>query len=246
MTDYVSAKVLDEGRGAQRTDGIRPLGLAGSLLHFWIPAGAMVAAMNLLWPYLVGQGFSRGVSYTIVTILVMTGLIVASLISYVLEGGRLEWRAFAARMRLGSLSGRAWLWTLGSLAVFLGLSLGANQVLVMAYRLLGFTPPDISSGVTNALLLVAILPFNVLGEELWWRGIILPRQELAFGKAAWVTNGLLWATFHAFKWWAVPAMMITCLVVPFIAQRTRSTWPGIVLHFVLNASGAILLFIQRI
>ena len=26
-----------------------------------------------------------------------------------------------------------------------------------------------------------ILLFNIGGEELWWRGYVLPRQELAFG-----------------------------------------------------------------
>ncbi len=25
------------------------------------------------------------------------------------------------------------------------------------------------------------LVFNILGEEFWWRGVVLPRQELAFG-----------------------------------------------------------------
>ena len=28
-------------------------------------------------------------------------------------------------------------------------------------------------------LFLLVLFFNVVGEELWWRGVILPRQELA-------------------------------------------------------------------
>src|SRR5689334_6453137 len=103
MTSSSSAKVLGGAAGTQRKDGIRPLGLAGSLLFFWIPAAALAAAMDLLWPYLMGQGLSRGVAYTVVMVLVMSGLLVASLIAYVLEGGRLEWKAFAVRMRLGSM-----------------------------------------------------------------------------------------------------------------------------------------------
>jgi membrane protease YdiL (CAAX protease family) len=31
---------------------------------------------------------------------------------------------------------------------------------------------------------VLILVCNIGGEELWWRGYVLPRQELAFGRAA--------------------------------------------------------------
>ena len=36
-----------------------------------------------------------------------------------------------------------------------------------------------------------ILVCNIGGEELWWRGYVLPRQELAFGRSAWVIHGTL-------------------------------------------------------
>jgi len=36
---------------------------------------------------------------------------------------------------------------------------------------------------------VVILVCNIGGEELWWRGYVLPRQELAFGRATWVIHG---------------------------------------------------------
>src|SRR5690242_6436799 len=37
---------------------------------------------------------------------------------------------------------------------------------------------------------VLILVWNIGGEELWWRGYVLPRQELAFGTATWVVHGI--------------------------------------------------------
>jgi membrane protease YdiL (CAAX protease family) len=37
-----------------------------------------------------------------------------------------------------------------------------------------------------------------VGEELWWRGYVLPRQELAFGRATWVIHGILWSVIHLF------------------------------------------------
>jgi membrane protease YdiL (CAAX protease family) len=88
-----------------------------------------------------------------------------------------------------------------------------------------------------------ILVFNIGGEELWWRGYVLPRQELAFGRAAWVIHGILWSLFHLFMQptlWDTVRMAITGVALAFVAQRTRSTWPGIVGHsfgnlaFVLN------------
>ena len=46
-----------------------------------------------------------------------------------------------------------------------------------------------------------MLIFNIVGEELWWRGYIFPRQEKQHGRFTWVLHGLLWTLFHAFKWW---------------------------------------------
>jgi membrane protease YdiL (CAAX protease family) len=80
---------------------------------------------------------------------------------------------------------------------------------------------------------VLILVCNIGGEELWWRGYVLPRQELAFGRAAWVVHGISWSIFHLFMQptlWDTIRMAITGVALSFVAQRTRSTWPGIVGH----------------
>jgi membrane protease YdiL (CAAX protease family) len=80
---------------------------------------------------------------------------------------------------------------------------------------------------------VLILVFNIGGEELWWRGYVLPRQELAFGRSAWVVHGIAWSFFHLFMQptlWDTIRMAITGAALSFVAQRTRSTWPGIVGH----------------
>ena len=40
-----------------------------------------------------------------------------------------------------------------------------------------------------------------MGEEILWRGVILPRQEVSFGKYAWIIHGFGWGLFHiAFGW----------------------------------------------
>ena len=80
---------------------------------------------------------------------------------------------------------------------------------------------------------VVMLVCNIGGEELWWRGYVLPRQELAFGRAAWVVHGIAWSAFHLFMQptlWDTVRMAITGLALSFVAQRTKSTWPGIVGH----------------
>ena len=45
---------------------------------------------------------------------------------------------------------------------------------------------------------LVLLIGNVAGEELWWRGYLLPRQELVHGRATWIVHGVLWAAFHLF------------------------------------------------
>jgi hypothetical protein len=74
---------------------------------------------------------------------------------------------------------------------------------------------------------------NIGGEELWWRGYVLPRQELAFGGAAWIVHGLFWSAFHLFMQptlWDPTRMAIGGMALSFVAQRTKNAWPGIVGH----------------
>jgi membrane protease YdiL (CAAX protease family) len=80
---------------------------------------------------------------------------------------------------------------------------------------------------------VVMLVCNIGGEELWWRGYVLPRQELAFGRTAWIVHGIFWSIFHLFMQptlWDMVRMAITGVALSFVAQRTKSTWPGIVGH----------------
>jgi len=86
--------------------------------------------------------------------------------------------------------------------------------------------------------LIILLVFNIGGEELWWRGYIMPRQELVFGKATWIINGFLWACFHLFihsTLFDLVRMMPTCLALAYVVQRTRNTWTGIIGHTVGNS-----------
>lgn len=79
---------------------------------------------------------------------------------------------------------------------------------------------------------------NIAGEELWWRGYLLPRQELAHGKMTWIVHGVLWAAFHVFfqtTLWDMVRMIPTCCALAFVAQYRKNTWPGIVGHTVGNS-----------
>jgi membrane protease YdiL (CAAX protease family) len=84
---------------------------------------------------------------------------------------------------------------------------------------------------------VWLVILNILGEELWWRGYVLPRQELFFGGATWVVHGVFWSLFHLFiqaTLFDAVRMAVTGTALSFVAQRTRNTWPGIVGHGFAN------------
>ena len=80
---------------------------------------------------------------------------------------------------------------------------------------------------------VTMFVLNIGGEELWWRGYVLPRQELAFGKMTWAVHGIFWSAFHLFMQptlWETVRMAISGVALAYVAQRTKNTLPGIVGH----------------
>ena len=80
-------------------------------------------------------------------------------------------------------------------------------------------------------LCVTMFAFNtVLGEELLFRGVLLPRMSGAFGKRDWVVNGLLHATYHFHIPWVIPASLVDMFLVAYPARRYRSALLSIVVH----------------
>ena len=86
---------------------------------------------------------------------------------------------------------------------------------------------------------LVLLCANIAGEELWWRGYLLPRQELVHGRFTWIVHGILWAAFHLFfQWtlWDFVRMLPTCCALSFVAQHRKNTWPGIIGHTFGNSA----------
>lgn len=74
--------------------------------------------------------------------------------------------------------------------------------------------------------------FNtVLGEELLFRGLLLPRMAGVFGKGDWVANGLLFGLYHLHQPWGFLTSAIHGIVLFALPSRTfRSAWFGIIAH----------------
>jgi uncharacterized protein len=83
-----------------------------------------------------------------------------------------------------------------------------------------------------ALILVLFLFNTVLGEELLFRGLLLPRMNGVFGRGDWVANGLLFAAYHLHVPWVIPATLLDTFIIAYPSKRYRSAWIGIVVHSV--------------
>jgi membrane protease YdiL (CAAX protease family) len=81
-------------------------------------------------------------------------------------------------------------------------------------------------------LTAVLLAFNtVLGEELLFRGYLLPRMNGAFGRRDWLANGVLFAVYHLHEPWVIPAPLLVP-VEAFAAKRYRSALVSIAVHSV--------------
>ena len=260
MREAISATQAAKGEPQPRA--VPPLGLIGSLVYFGIPA-ALLAGLSLrLIPWMVRRGFS---GLTIVNV-AFAGLgalvLVAALVAFRLEGNPSTWTAFRDRMRLPRPTRTVWLWTLAALivvfgvtmliaplAAYFGLPLVTLPAETLAFRnsmSAGFPEIELSGRWGLFLWWVfSLAVLNIGGEELWWRGIILPRQEVVFGRWAWAVNGTLWNLFHIGRYATLGDFVIyipATLAIPYVAQRTRNTWPGIVVHLILNTFGTLAMF----
>lgn len=91
-------------------------------------------------------------------------------------------------------------------------------------------------------LIILMQIFNtVLGEELLFRGLLLPRMNDVFGRGDWVANGVLFGFYHVHMPWVMPAtLVIDTFALAYPSKRYQSAWIGIVVHSVQSLVVAIL------
>jgi membrane protease YdiL (CAAX protease family) len=219
---------------------VKPMRFRQSLLFFLVPGMYAVFAQYVIFPSLVRFGISEENAYNTAALTVFIGLFIATIIALWVEGWPLRWGSIKERLRLTRMDRNAWKWTIPFLVLYLLLGFLTGLLAQFVYEQLGFWPPDADIPLTNITYTLIILFANVLSEELWWRGYILPRQELEHGKYAWIVNGFLWSLFHLFKWWAVPFMLLKQWMIPFVVQRTKNTTPAILIHLISNGAGVFL------
>lgn len=90
---------------------------------------------------------------------------------------------------------------------------------------------------------IVMFIFNtVLGEELLFRGLLLPRMNHAFGRGDWAVNGVLFAAYHLHTPWMMPAtLIIDTFAICYPSRRYQSAWIGIAVHSTQSVFFALVL-----
>lgn len=192
------------GREGPDPDRVPPLGLVDSAAMFGAGALLLFLTTRVAVPTLVSAtGAEPVVMWFLAASAALFGplLLTAALLLY-RERRTGRPGSWGARLWLHPINRGDWLWAVGGLAAVGVLSGGIVMALgaladesKLHPSFMAFEP----LGPGRYWILGAWLPFfvlNIVGEEFVWRGVVLPRQEVAFGGRAWLVNGILWLLFH--------------------------------------------------
>lgn len=232
---------------------LRPMGIGTSVIFFGIPSVVFYVITRIIIPHfkLHSSIHPLLVWFIFGGFFLFIPLFVLSIVLFKRDKHDFRMTSFIARFRLNRLNKSDWRWVLLSVCaifVLMGLIMFIWQLLSRC----GLAPLDTSAPFLEftplrgleVLLLLVWIPFfffNIVGEELMWRGYILPRQELAFGRYAWVINALLWTVFHLFFGLHLLILLLPSLfIIPYVVYRRQKTLIGIVVHALLNGPAFIL------
>jgi len=174
------------------------------------------------------------------------------------EEGDLRWATVKRRLRLNTPRDpatdeprrRLWLWVIPFLIAILVWELALtsyfDDLWVSVFPFFAEPPgysmaavmqsQEILDGLVGAWWFLGLYVVNavfntVLGEELLFRGVLLPKMEGVFGRWSWVANGVLFGFYHVHQPWGIVGSVISgVFLYTFPSWRFRSTWMGIIVH----------------
>jgi membrane protease YdiL (CAAX protease family) len=231
-----------------------PMSVPSALLHFGLPTMGLLVATRVGIPALMRAGLAPMLAWYGAGLAVFVPLFVLALVRTQREVGpspiAMMRRLWLRRPSLADLAGAGA--ALFAVVVTSGLLFGGELLVCRAFGLSeSLTQPpflrglDVGRGTGTPTFVVAwafFLFFNIAGEELFWRGYILPRQEQTLGRRAWLVNGALWSLFHvpfgAPLWLLLSPLF---LLGPWLVQRRRNVWMGILVHGAYNGIPSFLI-----
>jgi uncharacterized protein len=231
-----------------RYEAVRQYSLR-EILVVW--AAAAIPMGVLAWivaPWLSDRLGGEEPLFKALLILLTAGLVWQFVLVLILlrrELGSLEWPQVRDALWLrpprdpktGRVGGKVWWWVLLFVALFavwaMVPAIAGPSARDFADFVDGDRGEDFFSGAWGWFAVVVVLVvFNtVLGEELLFRGLLLPRMRRVFGKRDWVANGVLFTVYHLHTPWVMPATLVDGIFLnAYPARRFQSAWMGIIVH----------------
>ncbi len=243
--------------GRQESAGQYGLGMV--LLMFAWPAAWYTLIIYVARPLMVPAAGSTPTWFMLLVMVLGPGAeLAAGLLMLRHEGGSLSYAWLQQRLRLHWPRGlRAWAIVLAVLVGAFALSMALTPLNRALAEVPGFVPPAWWPNASNPTVEVAIASdvfpdvrlagnvgfvllylliglINVVGEEVYYRGFLLPRMRGVFGRFDWVANGLLFTLKHVYQRWLYPEILAGALAFAFAAGPMGSLPVAMVYHWVGN------------
>jgi membrane protease YdiL (CAAX protease family) len=235
---------------------LKPISAFQATLLFTIPGIAFYFNIKLLVPYLASlTNINAYIAWVITgTLLLFLPLFFLTFVLLKADGYDLNWNTIKTRLRLESVKREDGIWIIAGLLV--STSITTLIIVIWSILPLSFNIEDLKNispikvTALHGTELFVFIPlvvfyfFNYFGEELLWRGYILPRQELALGKYAWMVNAVLHTGFHfVFGVKALVPFLPFLFLMAFIAYKRKNTFDAIIIHGLLGAPTQILILL---
>ena len=246
-----------EEQEATRYAGVRQYTLA-QILAVWAAAALPMAALAwVVAPWLEDQLGGDEPLAQALFLLLTAGLVWQFVLVLILtwrELGTLRWSRVRDALwlrpprdpRTGRVGGRVWLWVLPFLVLFAAKEALPGITGPVSRDLSEFLDSDRGEEFFRGewgwfAVIVVLAVFNtVLGEELLFRGLLLPRMRGVFGRGDFVANGVLFALYHLHFPWLIPINLVDTFALAYPSRRFQSAWMGIIVH---SAQGVVLIII---
>lgn len=227
---------------------IKKLGFLGSF-SIYIPAAILMYCLTTyLIPYLSKATGQETILFwfLVAGLGIFTPLIITGILILRAEGYNISKSTWIERLRFRKITKSDLIWCVAGLILVGVFSIILMKGLEFMIGKFDHSPSFMSfEPLTKGRywLLLIWLPYwilNILGEEFLWRGVMLPRQEVAFGKYTWLIHGFGWGLFHvAFGWQLLVTLIPLIFIQSYIVQRTKNSWIGVIMHGGLNGPSFI-------
>ena len=234
---------------------LKPITISNSIWYFIVSCAVIYLGLYGITPLLLESGIPFFVAYLIFFHIPLFLLLITALIMYRSEGNNWNWQEFKERMYLRRMKGMDWLWAIG--LFFFGMLAYAflQPVIKEMAHISFFSPPDFfpagfnpnKEGIPGYMMdyrlsgqYWVIISYlfawitNILGEELLFRGIILPRQIKKYGKFGWIYHGLLWGSWHFFAKWNLVFVFPLAFAFSYTIYKRKNLWITIFVHGLMN------------